>query len=241
MFKHLLKQDLSWQGGKDSPIKWYFGLGLLIFYHIGMIIVDQLAVALIPIVYQNVEPGTVPYQEFLNTTPLPLIIGQVLWAIIVYGIFYACGMRFFTEGKWQKSFSWVLLAGLVANQVIQMVSEWLPIGETANQVLLNQSLFQTSWPKLILVYVILNPFLEELVMRGLVMRYILPKYPYVAIIVSAWLFAGMHYTTSWIHSFLYMASGLVYAYSYYKTNRLIVPISIHAVTNLISLLFIANS
>ncbi|MCY7209000.1 CPBP family intramembrane glutamic endopeptidase [Streptococcus dysgalactiae] len=103
-----------------------------------------------------------------------------------------------------------------------MVSEWLPIGETANQVLL-------------------NPFLEELVMRGLVMRYILPKYPYVAIIVSAWLFAGMHYTTSWIHSFLYMASGLVYAYSYYKTNRLIVPISIHAVTNLISLLFIANS
>ncbi|TYK94024.1 CPBP family intramembrane metalloprotease, partial [Streptococcus pyogenes] len=94
---------------------------------------------------------------------------------------------------------------------------------------------------LILVYVILNPFLEELVMRGLVMRYILPKYPYVAIIVSAWLFAGMHYTTSWIHSFLYMASGLVYAYSYYKTNRLIVPISIHAVTNLISLLFIANS
>nr|WP_309543643.1 hypothetical protein [Streptococcus dysgalactiae] len=38
-------------------------------------------------------------------------------------------------------------------------------------------------------------------MRGLVMRYILPKYPYVAIIVSAWLFAGMHYTTSWIHSF----------------------------------------
>ncbi|CCI62743.1 hypothetical protein SDSE_1249 [Streptococcus dysgalactiae subsp. equisimilis AC-2713] len=31
MFKHLLKQDLSWQGGKDSPIKWYFGLGLLIF------------------------------------------------------------------------------------------------------------------------------------------------------------------------------------------------------------------
>ncbi|EGL48247.1 CAAX amino terminal protease family protein [Streptococcus dysgalactiae subsp. equisimilis SK1249] len=227
MFKHLLKQDLSWQGGKDSPIKWYFGLGLLIFYHIGTIIVDQLAVALIPIVYQNVEPGTVPYQEFLNTTPLPLIIGQVLWAIIVYGIFYACGMRF----------SWVLLAGLVANQVIQMVSEWLPIGETANQVLLNQSLFQTSWPKLILVYVILNPFLEELVMRGLVMRYILPKYPYVAIIVSAWLFAGMHYTTSWIHSFLYMASGLVYAYSYYKTNRLIVPISIHAVTNLISLLF----
>lgn len=95
MFKHLFKQDLSWQGGKDSPIKWYFGLGLLIFYHIGTIIVDQLAVALIPIVYQNVEPGTVPYQEFLNTTPLPLIIGQVLWAIIVYGIFYACGMRFF--------------------------------------------------------------------------------------------------------------------------------------------------
>lgn len=39
----------------------------------------------------------------------------------------------------------VLLAGLVANQVIQMVSEWLPIGETANQVLLNQSLFQTSY------------------------------------------------------------------------------------------------
>lgn len=40
----------------------------------------------------------------------------------------------------------VLLAGLVANQVIQMVSEWLPIGETANQVLLNQSLFQTYGP-----------------------------------------------------------------------------------------------
>ncbi|MFU1594489.1 hypothetical protein [Streptococcus dysgalactiae] len=85
MFKHLLKQDLSWQGGKDSPIKWYFGLGLLIFYHIGTIIVDQLAVTLIPKVYQNVEPGTVPYQEFLNTTPLPLIIGQY------------CGQSSFTE------------------------------------------------------------------------------------------------------------------------------------------------
>lgn len=38
MFKHLLKQDLSWQGGKDSPIKWYFGLGLLIFTILGRLL-----------------------------------------------------------------------------------------------------------------------------------------------------------------------------------------------------------
>ncbi len=95
-----------------------------------------------------------------------------------------------------------------------------------------------TWPKIILMYVVFPALTEELVDRGLLQRYVLSKWPLVGVVVSALAFASIHFTTNWFHFAMFALSGLNFAYIYHRTGRLEVSITVHAIGNLLILVWI---
>lgn len=109
---------------------------------------------------------------------------------------------------------------------------------TANQIILNKQIIDMNWFKKIAVFMLIPAFGEELITRGIIQRYIFPKLPYVGIVVSAWVFENLHYTTRATDTLLYFVSGLVLAIVYHKTARLELTMILHAFTNLVALVLI---
>ncbi|MGT2746170.1 CPBP family intramembrane glutamic endopeptidase [Streptococcus penaeicida] len=213
---------------------------LLIFFYISMVAFDSFSYDIIPIIYPQYKPGSEILSQFSMSTPWITISVKLVWCLLLFFVFYLFKARFFTEKIQNKhlkvlAFALFLSLGL---QVLSILLTSIGINETANQATLNQSILLMSWPKLITMFVIIAPLTEELVMRGLIMRYLLPKYPYLGILLSAYLFSSLHYTTKIIDTLLYLTSGFIFAFAYYKTNRLQIPIIIHASINFLVLIWI---
>jgi membrane protease YdiL (CAAX protease family) len=95
--------------------------------------------------------------------------------------------------------------------------------------------FNLSIPNIIMI-AIMAPLLEEVLVRGLVMRgYLLNYSPIKAIIASA-IFFGLIHMNPWqfIGGFI---SGVFLGYLYYKTKSLIPSILVHFLNNSLSVVF----
>ena len=87
-------------------------------------------------------------------------------------------------------------------------------------------------PLFIFVICIFAPILEEIIFRGIIFKSVAEKTNFfVGVLVSAIIFAFVHQDFTFFISYFFM--GFVFAYLYHKTNRLIVPIIVHATLNTI--------
>ena len=85
------------------------------------------------------------------------------------------------------------------------------------------------------------PLVEEVVFRLTVMRGLL-KYPWIAILLSSFLFGLIHVInslfigdfTDCIYIIQYMAMGIALGYTYYRHQNIWYSIGVHAVQNFIS-------
>ena len=85
-------------------------------------------------------------------------------------------------------------------------------------------------PIMILAVVVLGPILEELVFRRVIFGSIIQNYNFwIASIVSAVVFAAIH--MDFTHILLYTICGMIFAFLYHKTKRLITPIIAHVLLN----------
>lgn len=85
-------------------------------------------------------------------------------------------------------------------------------------------------PLFILTIVIIAPFLEEVVFRKVLFGALTNKLPVgVAALFSSVVFAAIHFDFAYL--LVYTGMGLVFCYFYYKTKRLFVSFSIHALMN----------
>lgn len=85
-------------------------------------------------------------------------------------------------------------------------------------------------PIFIPVICIFAPILEEIVFRGILFKAVADKTNFfVGVLLSTLVFAWIH--NDFTYFIAYFMMGLVFAFLYYKTNRLIVPIIVHAVMN----------
>ena len=85
-------------------------------------------------------------------------------------------------------------------------------------------------PIMILAVVVLGPILEELVFRRVIFGSIIQNYNFwIASIVSAVVFAAIH--MDFTHILLYAICGMIFAFLYHKTKRLITPIIAHVLLN----------
>lgn len=87
-------------------------------------------------------------------------------------------------------------------------------------------------PLLIIVSSIIAPILEEIIFRRGMLGLLLKKFNIgVSIMISSLIFAGWHMTLIGFPNVFLV--GVILSFSYYFTNRLTVPISIHILMNLL--------
>ena len=85
-------------------------------------------------------------------------------------------------------------------------------------------------PIMIVATVFLGPVLEELVFRRVIFGSIIQNYNFwIASIISAIVFAAIH--LDFTHILLYTICGMVFAFLYNKTKRILTPIIAHMLLN----------
>jgi uncharacterized protein len=85
-------------------------------------------------------------------------------------------------------------------------------------------------PALILVVAVIGPILEEIIFRMIIFGSLYKRYNFwVAAIISSVIFAAVH--MDFEHILVYTFMGVVFAFLYVKTKRIIVPIAAHVALN----------
>jgi len=85
-------------------------------------------------------------------------------------------------------------------------------------------------PWFLIVISIMGPILEEIVFRKILFGTLYKRFNFfIAAIISSLVFAAIHF--DFTHLLVYTAMGLVFAFLYVKTKRIIVPIMAHVAMN----------
>ncbi|ABS20616.1 CPBP family intramembrane glutamic endopeptidase [Bacillus cytotoxicus] len=85
-------------------------------------------------------------------------------------------------------------------------------------------------PWFLIVISIIGPILEEIVFRKILFGTLYKKFNFfIAAIISSLVFAAIHF--DFTHLLIYTAMGLVFAFLYVQTRRIIVPIMAHVGMN----------
>lgn len=136
---------------------------------------------------------------------------------------------------------------LTLSSVLNYLSEWLfvltgldsifsivdPVEEEINRLL--EGAGYSLYPIIIFSICICPAVAEELFFRGVIDRaleYQLPSRPWLTMLISGAVFSLLHLSAVGFLSRLVM--GMLFAYSYRKTNRLYVPMLLHFLNNLIA-------
>ncbi len=132
-----------------------------------------------------------------------------------------------------KKYLFIIPLTLVMMLWVDLFSSLIPMPDWA--IKLFEEAFNLSIPNIIMIS-ILAPLLEEILVRGLVLRgYLLNYTPNKAIIASAILFGVIHMNPwQFIAGFI---SGLFLGYLYYKTKSLFPSILVHFINNSLAVVF----
>ena len=118
-------------------------------------------------------------------------------------------------------------------------------GESANQAGI-ETIMNVCPVPMILAVVVCAPIVEELIFRGIIFRSFRKINVYLALFVSSFAFGFIHISSyvlsgdmsQWIQMLPYMAMGFVFALSYEKSKSIAVPMYLHFINNLISVITI---
>jgi uncharacterized protein len=184
-----------------------------------------------------------PILVFLGVPNDPYIITGI-WSVISFTIMLIV-ILILMKADWRKKvtrdaidwgkiilwtvigFFFVLLAQTVAGNIEIYLFGIEP--ESENTKLLID--IARSTPLFIIVTIFIAPILEEIIFRKIIFGTIYEKYGnfLIAILFSSLLFGILHGEPE--HLLRYMGAGIVFAYIYVKTKRIIVPILTHISLN----------
>lgn len=177
-----------------------------------------------------------------------LALGQMIGEFLLAGIMVAFLLREFIKDYHKMKKNWLVNIGIIIAGIfliyismgfIGMLYQLLGIeGTSDNEDQVRGLLTGSGGVFMIIGTVILAPFVEEIIFRKLlygVVENSLNLKPIFAIIISAVIFAAIHDVS--IFFFQYFAMALVICSSYtISKNNIYVPISIHFLNNLLSVI-----
>ena len=187
--------------------------------------------------------------SLLNVVIYIILIVPIVWfmrsdLIFDYSLTLSLNKKVF--GFVIAGYLYVLFGNIISNLIITFLefvfsSSYVP---SSNQLFIESLLQDDGMMFMILGAVVLGPIVEELVFRKAIFG-LIPK-PSIALIVSSLIFALIHvfselFTLSFLDMILttipYLTMGLVFGFIYLKYNKNIyIPILVHMLTNLISIL-----
>lgn len=145
---------------------------------------------------------------------------------------------------WATTSGFVLLYGSqIASNIVTMLL--VPESSSANQNAIVE-LLGSEFKIIAITTVFLAPILEEIIFRGIIFAGIYDKSRIGAYLVSSLLFGSLHILngvlagdlTQLVYLLPYSVLGFVFAYSYEKKGTIIVPMYLHMLNNLASVLMI---
>lgn len=138
---------------------------------------------------------------------------------------------------------YIILGNVISNFLSQFLSSQFNIspGEAVNQQVIVEALRSNGIILIFVSAVIIGPIVEELIFRKAIFGLI--SNDKIALAVSTFIFGAIHLlgeasiTEALVNGIAYFVMGFVFGYIYLKNNRnIIVPIIVHVLSNLISVL-----
>ncbi len=154
----------------------------------------------------------------------------VIWAIVIAKKHNICefNMSYLNLRNCKIIISLFLLSSLISHVYIY----WLEYSGLIGSI--NEKYLVTGpFIYVIIRGVVFAPIVEELIFRGVIIGKIFKNKPYIGIIVSSITFGFAHIGKGLVIVPMHIISGLIFSIAYYKTKRLEVPITIHALINLL--------
>ena len=184
--------------------------------------------------------------DYLTSISITIIF-NVMMIVLCILVFYKQFIRDFKYFKSNASaYFRFIIPRIGISYIFLFVASLISVLLTKNATTINQEAVESlSIYYLIPVAVIYAPIVEETLFRGVLRKFI--KNGILFIIVSAIIFGVLHTITEaslfniLIMALPYSVLGAYLAYSYKKTNNIIVPIIGHAIFNLISTIFMILS
>ncbi|GAE27260.1 CAAX amino terminal protease family protein [Halalkalibacter wakoensis JCM 9140] len=130
--------------------------------------------------------------------------------------------------RWSIIGVFFVFAAQYAAALIEMMLLGIEPGSENTQTIVE---FAKAFPAFIIVISVIGPILEEIVFRLVIFGALYKRFNFwIAGILSSVIFAAVH--MDFTHLLVYTAMGLVFAYLYVKTKRILVPIIAHVAINL---------
>ncbi|WLR42162.1 CPBP family intramembrane metalloprotease [Bacillus carboniphilus] len=131
------------------------------------------------------------------------------------------------------SISWIIsgvFIALIAQGIAASIEMYIFNIEPGSENTEMITSFIQQIPVLILVTSIIGPILEEIIFRKILFGVIYSKSNFIiAALISSLLFSVVHGDLE--HTLIYTAMGFTFAFLYYQTKRIIVPIMAHVLMN----------
>jgi membrane protease YdiL (CAAX protease family) len=130
--------------------------------------------------------------------------------------------------RWSVIGVFLVFAAQYAAALIEMFVLGIEPGSENTETIVE---FAKAFPAFIIVVSVIGPILEEIVFRLVIFGALYKRFGFwIAGIASSLIFAAVH--MDFTHLLVYTAMGLVFAFLYVKTGRILVPIIAHVAINL---------
>ncbi|MDP4469252.1 CPBP family intramembrane glutamic endopeptidase [Staphylococcus hyicus] len=113
----------------------------------------------------------------------------------------------------------------------QLLFLLLGSGETSNDQAIDQAIQMRSTIWLVILGTFIGPFIEEVVYRGMGLKYMFRGLPIVGVIILSTFFTYTHGPSNVIEFLIYFQSAVLYSLVYLKTKRIELPLLMHVVNN----------
>lgn len=192
------------------------------------------------------QPSTVPTFEELvgiqTEVEIEMFVLQLSLLMMLVLLLYLFGYKpnLFSEGsvsksKFKLSLKIYVIMWLSLTLFNLAVSVLMPhYTQPANQQVIEVLVSQQNTLIMFVTLVIIAPIAEELIFRGLIMRGMFPKYPFVGFAVSATFFTLAHSPANAIDFMTYFILSVGLTYIYWRTREIKYPIMIHMIQNFLS-------
>ena len=182
------------------------------------------------------------YEAFKQVNLLHNIVMMIIFTIVTFIMeWFACiwlkNKLIFSKKVTLKSFFLALIAGILTLilHILTMYSEVFP----SKPDIYTETLKTPMAILVIMALVVIAPTLEELLFQGAIQKGVFRKLnPWIAIILTAIIFAAAHNTTLNVSFFNRVFAGLLFGYIYQKTDDIKMAILAHSLTNLFPLIII---
>ncbi|MGT2785360.1 CPBP family intramembrane glutamic endopeptidase [Streptococcus merionis] len=212
--------SLSWEN-KKRPIE---AIALVIVFFATKIVLIRYMLGL-------------PFLQQINVPYLAECLIVCLDIVILLVLLYVLKKRQFTlsEQPLKNGIKQLVIIGLIAFILISInemiMNKFLPVPPLGKLPFSEQLItFFIEFPMVI----ISGPIFEEILFRGLLLKYAFPKQPIIGLVVSSFLFilahSPMDWTAYWYHGLPAVVLGL--AYNYTKTLK--VPVGVHMAINFVA-------